>query len=239
VADRVLGLWGRQWLVVAASVAAGYLLVSTVALAGLWADLHRAPTNAELQTAANTEVAGRWRAWTAGRIFPDRVPYEVIGESEYARRIGMDPHTDCASAVDAPLAAILLRHGCRAVLRATYLDQLQGIVVTVGVVAFPDEQTAYQARKELPTGPTTLHALPLPNTATARFTDAARQDGSGERQGPYIILTTAGQTDGRAAATVRKGRAGIFDVAPQLAHAIGAPLALRAFPDCRAKEWTC
>ncbi|MGI8330825.1 hypothetical protein ACRYCC_12735 [Actinomadura scrupuli] len=239
MADRVLGLGGRQWLIVAACVAAGYLLVSTVALTGLWAELHRAPTNAELQQAANVEVAGRWQAWRAGRIFPDQVPYEVVGEGEYARRVGMDSRTDCAGGVDETIVPILVRHGCRAVLRATYLDQLQGIVITVGVVAFPDEQAAYQARRELPTDPTTLRALPLPGTPAARFTDPARQDGSGERAGPYIILTTAGQADGRPAVTVRKGRAGIFDVAPQLAHAIGVPLAQRSLPDCKAEEWTC
>jgi hypothetical protein len=239
VADRVLGLGGRQWLIVAAAVAAGYLLLSTIALAGLWANLHRAPTNAELQQAANVEVAGRWRAWTAGRIFPDRLPYVVVGESEYAHRIGMDSRTDCAGAVDEGLVPILQRYGCQAVLRATYLDQLQGIVITVGVVAFPDEQSAYQARKQLPTDPTSLHALPLPGTATARFTDPARQDGSGERAGPYIILTTSGQADGRPATTVRKGREGIFDAAPQVAHAIAIPLAQRALPDCKGKEWAC
>jgi hypothetical protein len=239
VADRVLGLGGRQWLVVAAAVAAGYLLLSTVALAGLWADLHRAPTNAELQQAANVEVAGRWQAWTAGRIFPDRLPYVVVGASEYAHRVGMDSHTDCAMAVDPALVALIQRYGCRAVLRATYLDQLQGIVVTVGVVVFPDEQSAYQARLALQSAPDSLHALPLPGTATARFTDLARQYGSAERAGPYIILTTAGQADGRAARTVLKGREGIFDVAPQLAHAIGAPLAERAMPNCKAKEWRC
>jgi hypothetical protein len=239
VADRVLGLGGRQWLVVAACVAAGYLLLSTVALAGLWTNLHRAPTNAELQQAANVEVAGRWESWTAGQIFPDRLPYEVVGEGEYARRVGMDSRTDCTGTVDQAIVPILARHGCRAVLRATYLDQLEGIVVTVGVVAFPDEQSAYQARKELAGDPTSLRALPLPGTAAARFTDPARQDGSAERAGPYIVLTTAGQTDGRPATTVRKGREGIFDVAPQLAHAIGVPLAQRALPDCKAKEWTC
>lgn len=221
----------------AAVVAALLLAVSVVAVGGLSAGLRRGPTAAELRRAADAEVARRWASWPAGRIFPGRLAYSVVGTSEYAARVGIGDGTDCLGAVDATLGPVLVREGCRAVLRATYLDQLQGVVVTVGVAAFPSEQVAYRARLALPAG--RLRALPIAWTPADRFTDAARQFASVERAGPYLLLTTAGQTDGRPAAAVPVPRSGVFDAAPQLGHEIGQTLAQRALPNCRSRAWQC
>ena len=227
----------RRWLALAAVVAALFLAVNMVAIAGLWSGLHREPTAAELRRAADAEVARRWTSWPAGRIFPERLPYTVVEESEQAARVGIGGGTDCAAAVDATLWPVLARNGCRAVLRATYLDQLQGVVMTVGVAVFPNEMAAYRARLALPAG--RLRALPIAGTPTDRFTDAARQFGSVERAGPYLVLTTAGQTDGRAATSVPVVRSGVFDAVPQLGHVVGQTLAQRALPNCRSREWQC
>ena len=227
----------RRWSAFAAIVAALLLTVNLVALLGLWGTLDRGPTAAELRRAADAEVARRWSAWPAGRIFPDRLAYSIVGQSEYAGRVGIGGGLDCADAVDPALGSALARSGCLAVLRATYLDQLQGVVVTIGVAVFPHEQAAYRARLTLPSGH--LRALPIAGTPTDRFTDAARQYGTVERAGPYLVLTTAGQTDGRPASSVRVPRIGVFDAVAQLGHTVGQTLSQRALPNCRSREWQC
>jgi hypothetical protein len=246
----VLGLHGRQWMIVAVVLGCCYLATTAAALTGAWASLNRKPTNAELQRAANTEVARRWQAWPAGRIFPERLAYSLRGgHSEFAARQGISAATTCDAAVDAELAAILRRHGCRGVLRATYADQLQGVVVTVGVVAFADPWRADRALREIPATPQpdrsrgvrpSLHAVAFPGTAAARFTDPARQDRTIDRGGPYVVLTTSGQADGRPATAVTKERPGApFALAPQLGRQVARLLSTQALPDCSSREWRC
>ncbi|MQY03560.1 hypothetical protein ACRB68_16040 [Actinomadura sp. RB68] len=249
----MLGLHARQWMVVAILLGVCFSALSGGALTVAWAALTRPPTNAELQRAADAEVARRWRTWPAGRIFPERLAYALPGgRTEYAARVGVLPDTSCAGAADDQVGEVLRRHGCRAALRATYTDQLQGVVVTVGVVAFPDAWKADAALKEMPPSsapdadrpvPVTpaLHAVAFPGTASARFTDAARQQRFAGRAGPYVVLTAAGQADGRPAAAVTKRRPGSpFALAPQLAEEVARPLATRPLPDCAAKkEWQC
>lgn len=246
----VLGLRARQWMIVAIVVGCCYLVTSVIALTGAWTTLHRDPTNAEVQRASNAEVARRWQAWPAERIFPGRLGYSRGGgRSEFATRTGIVPDTGCASAVDPEIATTLIRHGCKAVLRATYTDQLQGIVVTVGVAAFADPWAADRAYRELPDGHgpdgtgtvrPALRAAAFPGTASATFTDAARQDRTFDRGGPYVLLTTSGQSDGRPAAAVKKERPGApFTMGPQIAHTIAGALSVRALPDCSNREWRC
>ncbi len=247
----VLGLTGRQWMVVALVVGCCYLVTTGIAMTGAWTTFHREPTTAELQVAANKEVARRWQAWPASRIFPEKIPYRPIGDhTEYATRTGIVPDTACAQAVDEEMVPALGRHGCRAVLRATYVDQLQGVVVTIGVVVFPDPWKADRAFKELPgsQGPDegegsvepALLAAPFPGTAAAGFTDEARQDRTSDRGGPYVVLTTSGQSDGRPAAEIKKARPGeLFAVAPQIGHAVARSLAAKSVPDCDDPEWQC
>jgi hypothetical protein len=246
----VLGLRARQWMTVAIVLGCCYVLVCGVAFAGAWTSLNREPTTAELETAANAEVARRWQVWPAGRIFPERVPYTMRrGKTEYASRLGIAAQGTCTNTVDPEIASVLGRHGCRAVLRATYADQLQGIVVTVGVAAFPDAWRADRAFRELPKTPANdrssgvrpaLRALAFPGTASARFLDAARQHRTNDRGGPYILMTTAGHADGRPAATVTKEIPGEpYRLVSQLADAVARPLAARSVPDCSSREWRC
>ncbi|MFB4312661.1 hypothetical protein [Actinomadura sp. 21ATH] len=246
----VLGLRARQWMAVAAALAGCYLMTSGVALTGSWALMNREPTNAELQQAALAEVARRWQVWPAGRIFPERVAYSRGGgESEFATRVGIAPQTACDTAVDQEYAPVLRRHGCRGVLRATYTDQLQGVVVTVGVAAFPDQWKADKAFRELPPNADpdrsggvrpAVRAAAFPGTAAARFTDAARQERGTDRGGPYVMLTTAGYADGRPAeVTTKKHPARPFLMAPQVARGIARPLSTQSLPDCSSREWRC
>ena len=234
------------WLVVAVVTAVGYLAVGLVATGRVYWEFHRKPTRWELYRAGTEEVRDRWRTWPAEKIFPDSVPYTPEqGGVEHAQRVGIAPEKGCTTGIDPAPAAVLMRYGCRALLRATYVDQLQGIVLTVGVAALPDERAAGVAQAALvPLDPTTagsfLHALAYPQTVAARFDDRARQYVSAGRSGPYVVLTVAGQTDGRPATAVRKKHTGAFLLAPEVGGNIADALALRAEPDCSQKrEWTC
>ena len=108
-----------------------------------------------------------------------------------------------------------------------------------------DDRAARAAKNALaPADPTvpgaTLHALPFPRTIAARFTDAARQYAAAEQAGPYVVLTVAGQTDGRPGAAVRKKHTSAFLLAPEIGGNIADALALRALPDCSEKrQWKC
>jgi hypothetical protein len=234
------------WLVVAVCSAIGYVVVGVLATGRVYWEFHRKPTAGELYRAATDEVADRWRTWPAERIFPETVPYtSEQGGVEQAQRVGIASGTGCADGIDPEPAAVLKRNGCRALLRATYVDQLQGIVLTVGVAALPDERAASTAKEALaPPNPAepraTVKALPFPRTVAARFTDAARQYAGAGQSGPYVVLTVAGQTDGRPGAAVRKKHTGAFLLAPEVGGNIAEALALRAQPDCsRKRQWKC
>jgi hypothetical protein len=224
---------------VAIAVAALFLGVNVASLVGLWMWVDRRPAPVEIRRSSGAEVALRWRDWTAGRIFPEGLRYGVEGQTEMATRVGIGTGTDCASAVDPGLRPALAAGRCRALLRATYLDQMQGIAVTLGVAAFPDERAAYRARQAIPGGPPWLRALPLAGTPAADFDDSVRQTGTADRAGPYVVLATAGQADGRPAGAAPDNRPGLFDSVPQLAQTLAAALADPATPPCDARTRQC
>ncbi|GAA3822786.1 hypothetical protein GCM10022226_49080 [Sphaerisporangium flaviroseum] len=207
------------------------------------AELSRGPSAAEIQQASSEETARRWQVWPAGKIFPSTLRYVAEqGGEESARRVGISTRTDCAAAVDAALRTALKTAGCRAVLRATYLDALQGVVVTIGVAAFPDQASALAARAAFPPGGVPspgLRALAFPQTVADRFSAAARQASSLAQAGPYLVITTAGQVDGRPARSVGHQRSTIFAFTSDLEERILTTLATPARPDCAGKDWQC
>jgi hypothetical protein len=217
------------------------LAVAAVAAVQVIHELTRPPTAVERDQAAIEEVATRWRTWPAGRIFPATLPYNLdVGGPEKARRVGIDPDgITCASAVTGQLADTLRRYGCSGALRATYLDQAQGLAITVGVVAFRDERSAALAGTKLPKAPG-LRTLALPGSVVARFTDAARQTSVGRQKGPYIVLAAIGYADGRPTTKAKQKQTDLYTVAPQLAEDVLAPLVARARVDCGAQQvWSC
>ncbi|PZG16753.1 hypothetical protein C1J01_20060 [Nonomuraea aridisoli] len=206
-------------------------------------ELTRGPSTAELHAAAEREIAARWRTWPAGRIFPATLPYSAEqGGRERAGRIGISPRTSCADSVDAAAARALRRAGCRGVLRATYIDALRGVLVTIGVVALPDELSAVRAKAAFATGdrPTPgLRPLAFPGTVADRFTADVRQSGSVRQAGPYLVLTTAGQVDGRPADAAGEPRPAIFAFGTEIAERVLSELSTPRMPDCASREWRC
>ncbi len=208
----------------------------------------RPPTPAERAAAAAAAVAGRWRSWPAGRIFPADLGYTtMLRGRETAHRVGISPGYGCAAAVDAALARPARQDGCRAGIRASYVDQLDGVVYTTGVLAFPDRARAAAFTRRLPAGrlrpghppAAALRALALPGTASARFTAAARQAATARQDGPYVLLTVAGYADGRPAAATGEFNAAAFNAAQQLARQILAPLNQPAVVNCARRQWSC
>jgi hypothetical protein len=151
------------------------------------------------------EVSSRWRTWPAGKIFPASVSYQlsylIFGTADglklSAHRVGIAPQSGCQAATDQALARVLDKRGCEGVLRATYTDSTGSLVVTVGVVI--TRRTAPPV-SSLPVGhglKPGIRAVPFPGTLAARFGNRQRQLSGAVSRGPYLILYTAGYTDGR------------------------------------------
>jgi hypothetical protein len=219
------------------------LAVAIVAGTAARAELTSKPTPAELSAAAAMAVADRWRSWPAGRIFPAELGYTTnLLTKETARRIGIAPRTACPAGVDAVLRRLAARNGCQAVLRATYVDQLQGVVYTIGVLAFATGRGAERFVRGLDadrSGVIGLSALAFPGTASAAFSDAARQASTAQGQGQYVVLTVSGYADGRPAAATLEARGSVFAPAAQLASRIIRLLTVPAVVNCRSPQWSC
>jgi hypothetical protein len=218
--------------------------VAVLAVRAAVAEQTRRPTAAERAAAAAAAVARRWRSWPAGHIFPATLSYTTkLLNDETAHRIGISPDDRCAAALDARLADRARRAGCQAGIRASYLDQLQGVVFTTGVLAFPTPGKAREFARGLPTGrrpAAALRALALPGTASALFTGASRQVATVRQGGPYVLLTVAGYTDGRPAAATGEYDKAVFAAASQLAKEILLPLNRPAVVNCVAsRQWAC
>lgn len=234
----------RRGVAMACAALAGVVCLVTAVVAGSSArsELTRPPTAAERAAAASAAVAGRWQTWPAGRIFPATLGYVTnLLTHENARRVGISAADRCPAALDGAAAGLAERDGCRAVLRATYLDELQGVVYTAGVLAFgsPARAAAFASAFGHSTLPAGLRAFGPAGTAAARFDDAARQKAVAEHAGPYVLLTVAGYADGRPASATGEHRASVFAPAGQLARELLTPLTLPVTVNCASREWAC
>lgn len=123
-------------------------------------ELNRGPTAAERSAAAAEAVALRWRSWRAGQIFPAGLGYTAPDHpAGHALRVGIASRSSCAAGLDTAAAQAAAASGCRAVLRASYTDQLRGVVFTIGVAAFPAPGGAAAFLHRL-AGPAILHGDP-------------------------------------------------------------------------------
>lgn len=219
-----------------------FLVTAVMAGARAWSQQNRPPTPAERAAAAAVAVAGRWQVWPAGRIFPASLAYTTgLLTREVALRIGIAPGFRCQAALEGTAISLAQHDDCRAALRATYLDQLQGVVYTAGVLAFPGRRQAVSfteglGQDQFPNG---LRALSFPGTASARFDDAARQAATRDQDGPYVVLTVSGYADGRSAQATLEARPSVFAPATQLASAILTPLNAPIVVDCAQRVWSC
>lgn len=219
------------------------LAVAAVAGIAAHADLVRKPTAAQRAVAAAKAVADRWRDWPAGRIFPATLSYSTsLLSTETASRVGVASQASCVGAIATGLAPLAASDHCRAAVRATYVDQLQGVVYTIGVLAFPNarDADAFAARMSgSSAGASPLLPLALAGTASSRFSPAARQAETESQTGPFVILTVAGYADGQPGGRGQQARPSIFAPAAQLAGEVIAPLTRPVTVNCASRAWSC
>jgi hypothetical protein len=202
---------------------------------------------AEQQQIMAWQSARRWRASPAGRIFPPTVGYQLpsyalSGTGELpliARRVGIAQQASCAAAADATAAAVLDQHGCAKMLRATYVDATGSLVVTVGVAVMRGTAAADASIRALLSPPglrSGVRPLGFRDTLAGGFGAAQRQLSSAIDRGPYLVLSTAGYSDGRPRVALSSDayeEDEMASLADGVANAIGAPLgALPPLPRC-------
>ncbi|MFI6598758.1 hypothetical protein ACIBHX_21085 [Nonomuraea sp. NPDC050536] len=184
------------------TLSAVVVLLGTVGLLG--ETRSRPLTAAEQNRYQQEEIARRWQAWPAEELFPDELKYLGLDRAQqYARRVGIAPQTECTGAMDPSVAGILADHDCVTVLRATYVDQTETFVITVGVAVLKDEESRLSATDQL-SQDDRVGVLPVafPGTVTERFGNDQRQRNGWVGAGPYIVFSTAGYADGRTRAAV-------------------------------------
>lgn len=195
----------RMFVTLVSAIVAVSALVMLLGAAGLIRETRSRPLTPEEQNRyKQEEVARRWQAWPATGVFPEELKYLGLDRAQqYARRVGIAPESRCRDALDASVAAILEEHGCRTLLRATYVDQTSTFVFTVGVAVLKDEEARTSASAEL-TQDDRVGVLPVafPGTVTERFGPQQRQRTGWVAAGPYIVFSTAGYADGRTRAAV-------------------------------------
>lgn len=162
-------------------------------------ELTRKATQAEQEAALAKELASRWQRLPAGTIFPAAVNYS---NGDYARltatRVGIAPQTSCAAALDPSAFQLVRSFGCAAMLRATYIDAAGTQAVTVGIAVFPSGLAAQRAQAALVGADVgkDLYAVPITGTIADTFGNPQRADGDVQFAGSYVLLYTAGYTDG-------------------------------------------
>ena len=193
--------------------------------------LPRQFSTAQQQQIIAWEIGKRWRTWTAAQIFPATVAYQVSGFGPgegaglrlTAYRIGIAGQAPCQAATDPSVARVLARHGCVAVLRATYGDATGALAVTVGIVVLATPASANASLKALPrsTGPAPgIRAVRFAHTLAAQFGDLQRQVSWVGNEGPYLVMSTVGYADGRRRVQ-ESANPYIKDEMVSVAHGIG------------------
>jgi hypothetical protein len=167
--------------------------------ATLGKELTRKATKAEQAAALAAEIASRWQRLPAGKIFPATVSY-TNGDSAQvtATRVGIVPRRSCQSALEPSAFQQVRPFGCAAMLRATYVIGAGSQAVTVGIAVFPSGLAAERAQGQLEAANAGggLYAVPITGTIASTFGNAQRGAGDAQFVGPYVLLYTAGYTDG-------------------------------------------
>jgi hypothetical protein len=184
------------------------------------------------------ETTGRWRTLPAGKIFPVSVPYQLpayapSSGSELplaADRVGISPQASCVDGSDPAAALVLSADGCVAILRATYTDATDSMLVTVGVAVMPSAAAAKAAAARLADGrgPSPgVRPAAFPYTLASGFGDSQRQLSWTNSAGPYLIMSTVGYADGRPQVAVSSDPYAdeeMTSLADGVAEAVQAPL---------------
>jgi hypothetical protein len=195
--------------------------------------LPRQFTTLQQRQIADWEAGARWRALPAETIFPATIRYspptalgDAAGLTMTANRIGIAKQASCRAATDPAAAAVLARHGCEAVLRASYVDETSSYVVTVGVAVLHGAAQAKAATRELASDAGVL-TVRFTGTPAAGFTNGRRQISARVVAGSYLIFYTTGYADDRPRVPITADRyadAEMTAVGAGVARAVGSVL---------------
>ena len=148
---------GRGPVVLLSLASAVCLLVAVAAGTSAHADLvpaHRCPARRSGRAGSSRPVA---KLACLPAPFHSTLGYSTsLLTTETASRVGIATQDSCTSSIDPALARLAARSHCQAAVRATYLDQLQGVLYTIGVLAFPTRETPERSRPVL-SGPRGTH----------------------------------------------------------------------------------
>jgi len=202
------------------------------------------------------EVAERWRMTPKTQMFPMVVYYRLAGEQAgtpgslrlSARRLAIARQATCRNASGgAPaLAPMLTGAGCQVILRASYTDASNSLVLTVGIAVLRSEASAINLARDLTQGAADGQGgvsdrfLPRPfsvsGTAAARFGLRQRQLSWVVGAGSYLVMATVGFADARPRVPVTTDPYTYLEMtslARSVADAVAVPLAAPpAIPRC-------
>jgi hypothetical protein len=216
-------------------------------------ELTRKPTAKELELARAAELGSRWRNLDAGEIFPATVEYPLglrvelrkTDRKPRAHRIGIAPASGCTAALDRKAADILTRHHCRAMLRATYVDESGTLVATIGVAVMPSAKDAADAEADFSSigGTSTdrygLLTVRFPKTAAERFSAGQRQVlALSQARTPYVFFRASGWADGRRTLKENDRREDMFEFARQITIEV-VDRFMAADDPCRTRSVRC
>ncbi|MGW2327724.1 hypothetical protein ACWC5C_18390 [Streptomyces sp. NPDC001700] len=175
-------------------------------------------SNASQDIANHSEYgASMWRNEPADKLFPDTLaPKENSQSASDDRkraqwhRIGISEQTGCDDGLSGATAAEAEKLGCKAVLRATYVDPTGNTVATAALIVLPESDTVkdemstfFDTEKEKDNPGPGVKAYAVPGTIAAQWSDARSNGSAGtsvtEMYVPYALMASTGAVDGRKA----------------------------------------
>ena len=175
-------------------------------------ELTRGPSAAELDGPPSARWPGAGRSGRPDGSFPQTVGYAAEqGGEEKARRGWASRRRPAATGPWTPSCAKALRQaGCRGDPACHLPRRAAGRRRHHRRRRLrPTRSGAARAKARLPRAGRPapgLRTLAFPGTVTDRFTSAGRQTGPVRQAGPYVVMTTVGQVDGRPARAVGEQR---------------------------------
>ncbi|MBL1097376.1 hypothetical protein JK363_11950 [Streptomyces sp. 205] len=171
------------------------------------------------QTIPNRSAYGpaMWRNEPADTLFPETLSVRENAQSQSTdrtramwHRIGISEKSGCDEGLAGATAAEAKKLGCKAVLRATYVDPTGNTVATAGLIVFPkgdaaktEMSTFFDAEKDKRNPLPGVKAYAVPGTAGARWSDQHSNGSAGrsvtELSIPCAVVASAGAVDGRKA----------------------------------------
>lgn len=186
-------------------------LVGALLLVGGGALTAHAYSNAG-QELPNSEYGNvMWRDEPVDKFFPETLggrggyngglydPKQAIWN-----RVGISPKTDCDKGLTRYTLKAAKDNGCKAVLRATYVDSTANMVATVAVVVLPEgpesgpREKVYAAYQDhlFDDGVVAPYAVPGTLAAKWKYRNGSALAPVGGENMPYVVAASVGSVDG-------------------------------------------